>query len=215
MPQMPQQLNLSMENKLFLYGASGHCKVIIDIVQSNGAHIEAIVDDFPKTDFLLGIPVIMSEELIGSGSFIIAIGNNKTRKKIADCNTGVFENAFHATAILSPFSTIGKGTVIMAGVVVNPNAIIGHHCILNTGAIIEHDATIADFVHISPGVALAGNVTIGEGSHVGIGATVIQGITIGKWVTIGAGTVIIKDIPDYAVVVGNPGKIIKYNNENE
>jgi acetyltransferase EpsM len=62
---------------------------------------------------------------------------------------------------------------------------------------------------------LAGNVTIGEGSHVGIGATVIQGITIGKWVTIGAGTVIIKDIPDYAVVVGNPGKIIKYNNENE
>ncbi|CAL43362.1 Putative acetyltransferase [Flavobacterium psychrophilum JIP02/86] len=46
----------------------------------------------------------------------------------------------------------------------------------------------------------------------GIGASVIQGIKIGKWVTIGAGAVIIKDVPDFAVVVGNPGRIIKVNN---
>lgn len=44
----------------------------------------------------------------------------------------------------------------------------------------------------------------------GIGASIIQGITIGKWATIGAGTVIIQDVPDYAVVVGIPGKIIRY-----
>jgi len=58
---------------------------------------------------------------------------------------------------------------------------------------------------------LAGNVTVGEGSHVGIGASVIQGVTIGKWATIGAGSVIIKDVPDFATVVGNPGRIIKIN----
>ena len=58
-------------------------------------------------------------------------------------------------------------------------------------------------------------VFVGEGTHIGINATVIQGIKIGKWATIGAGSVVIKDIPDYAVVVGNPGKIIKYNIENE
>ena len=52
---------------------------------------------------------------------------------------------------------------------------------------------------------------VGEGAHVGIGACVIQDIKIGKWATIGAGAVIIDDVPDYAVVVGNPGKIIKYN----
>jgi acetyltransferase-like isoleucine patch superfamily enzyme len=50
---------------------------------------------------------------------------------------------------------------------------------------------------------------------VGIGAVVIPKISIGKWVTIGAGAVIIRDVPDFAVVVGNPGKIIKYNSENE
>ena len=56
-----------------------------------------------------------------------------------------------------------------------------------------------------------GNVEIGEGTHIGSGAIVIPNVVIGKWAVIGAGAVIIKDVPDYAVVVGNPGKIIKYN----
>jgi len=54
-----------------------------------------------------------------------------------------------------------------------------------------------------------------EGPHVGAGAVVIPNIIIGKWVTIGAGAVIIKDIPDFAVVVGNPGRVIKINSELE
>jgi len=70
---------------------------------------------------------------------------------------------------------------------------------------------IEDFVHISPNSALAGGVEIGEGSQIGIGASVIQGIKVGKWCVIGAGAVIINDIPDYSVVVGNPGRIIKKN----
>jgi len=52
---------------------------------------------------------------------------------------------------------------------------------------------------------------VGEGTHIGIGATVIQGIKIGKWATIGAGAVVIRDVPDYAVVVGNPARIIRHN----
>ena len=76
----------------------------------------------------------------------------------------------------------------------------------------EHDCKISDFAHISPNAALAGNVEVGEGTHVGIGASVIQGIKIGKWATIGAGAVVIKDVPDFAVVVGSPARIIKYNN---
>jgi acetyltransferase EpsM len=70
---------------------------------------------------------------------------------------------------------------------------------------------VADFVHISPNAALAGNVKVGEGTQVGIGACVMQNITIGKWATIGAGAVIIRDVPDYAVVVGNPGRIVRMN----
>lgn len=53
---------------------------------------------------------------------------------------------------------------------------------------------------------------IGNNVTVGCHVTIIGDITIGDNVTIGAGSVVVKDIPDNAVVVGNPAKIIKYNN---
>lgn len=197
----------------YLYGASGHCKVIIDILKSNNEKVEAVIDDLPKIDKLFDIPVLKRSQVkfLLSDSILISIGDNRIRKKIAKRIGVSFFTAIHSSAILSDSTQIDKGSVIMAGVVINSSVEIGKHCIINSGAIIEHDCRIDDFCHISPNVSLAGNVRIGEGSHVGIGAAVIQGVKVGKWVTIGAGSVIIRDIPDFAVVVGNPGKIIKYN----
>ena len=97
----------------------------------------------------------------------------------------------------------------MAGSIVQASSIIGHHSILNTKSSIDHDCKIYDFVHISPGATLCGNVEIGTGTHVGAGATIIPNIKVGKWCIIGAGAVITKNIPDYSLVVGVPGKIIK------
>ncbi|MEL1240122.1 acetyltransferase [Flavobacterium flavipallidum] len=196
---------------MILFGASGHCKVVIDILQSNNEKVTAIVDDQPKTDFLLGVEVLSSSNFIfdKNQKIIIAIGDNVIRKKIADRLNGTFHTAIHPQAIISNYSTIGGGTVIAPGAIINADAVIGQHCIVNTAAIVEHDCVVEDYVHLSPNSALAGGVKVGEGTHIGIGAKVIQGITIGKWATIGAGAVIIKDVPDYAVVVGNPGRVIK------
>jgi acetyltransferase EpsM len=58
-------------------------------------------------------------------------------------------------------------------------------------------------------VVLCGTVKVGEGTLIGARAIVIPGKKIGKWVTIGAGSVVVKDIPDYAVAVGNPARVIK------
>ncbi|KRD07480.1 acetyltransferase [Flavobacterium sp. Root901] len=206
-----------MESVKYLYGASGHCKVIIEILKSINNKVGAILDDYPKNNFLMDIPVIefSKTEILPGDKIIISIGNNETRKKIASNINAHFAVAFHNKAIISESAKIDKGSVVMAGVVINASVNIGEHCIINTGSIIDHDCNIADYCHISPNVSLAGNVTIGEGTHVGIGTCVIQGVKIGKWTTIGAGSVIIDDIPDFAVVVGNPGKIIKYNHKNE
>ena len=206
-----------MENKITLYGASGHAKVIIDILKSASIEIESVIDDNPKNKTILGIEIIKATNFDFSKlkNTIISIGNNIVRKKLSSQLNVNFVNAIHPTALISKFATVGKGSVIMAGVIVNPEAQIGSHCIVNTGAIIEHDCIISNYAHISPGVLLAGSVTVGQGAHIGIGATVIQGIRIGKWSTVGAGATIIRDVPDYAVVVGNPGKIIKYNSKNE
>ncbi|MES2239785.1 MAG: acetyltransferase [Bacteroidota bacterium] len=209
-----------MENKLYLYGASGHGKVIIDILKSNNEAIEAIIDDKPKSENLFGIPVLYSKDIdnLSIQKLIISIGDNLIRKRIVKgLNEVSFHKAIHPKAIISSFSEVGDGSVVMAGAVINPDTTIGKHCIINTASVIEHDCIINDYVHISPNVSLAGHVAVGKGSHIGIGASIIQGIKIGKWVIIGAGAVIIEDVPDYAVVVGNPGKIIKFkeNKSNE
>jgi acetyltransferase EpsM len=201
-----------MAEKLFLYGASGHGKVLFDLIQSNNQSVDGVVDDNPLLYDLLGVPVYRSTELNQfQGKLLISIGDNAVRKGIARTwSSKKFFKAIHPKATVSSYANVGVGSVVMAHAVVHADVQIGVHCIVNTGALVEHDCSIGDFVHISPNAAVAGNVIIGEGPHVGIGACVIQGIQIGKWVTIGAGAVIIKDVPDYAVVVGNPGKIIKY-----
>lgn len=202
-----------MENKIVLFGASGHCKVVVDILQSNAEFVSAIIDDNPRTAELLGIKIFHSDNYNFSeeSKLLIAIGDNAIRKAIAQKLETDFHVAIHPKAVVSNYATIGKGTIIAPGVIINADATIGKHCIINTAAIVEHDCVIEDYVHLSPNSALAGGVSVGEGTHIGIGAKVIQGIKIGKWATIGAGAVIIKDVPDFAVVVGNPGRIIKSN----
>lgn len=198
---------------IYLYGASGHAKVIIDILEKNNIIISGLIDTNPSITTLMGYPVVSETTEINQSNigFLISIGNNSIRKRLAGALNCQFTNAIHPAAVLSIQLRLGTGNVIMAGAVVNTDVSVGNHVILNTNCSVDHDCRIDDFVHVSPNAALAGNVEVGEGAHVGIGACVIQGIKIGRWATIGAGAVIIRDVPDYAVVVGNPGKIIKYN----
>jgi acetyltransferase EpsM len=202
-----------MDNKVILYGASGHAKVIIAILQECNIAIDLILDDDVKKERISGFKISYSKliDLALLKNVIISIGNNKIRKKLRGELKTNFAIAIHPKAVLAKTATVDEGTVIMAGAMINTDVSIGTHCIINTGAIIEHDCVIDHFVHISPGAALAGGVCVGEGSHVGINATIIQNVKIGKWVTVGAGAVVLTDIPDYAVVVGNPGKIIKFS----
>ncbi|WP_396150067.1 acetyltransferase [Flavobacterium sp.] len=206
-----------MDNKVTLYGASGHGKVIIDILESMGVEIDCILDDNPNLHRILNYSIAKPavKDVEYNRQVIFSIGNNAVRKMLSEKMNCTFAKAIHQSAIISAHSEVREGTVVMAGVIINPDTVVGKHCIINTGAVVEHDCVIADFVHLSPNVSLAGNVHVMEGAHIGIGASVIQGVRIGKWATIGAGAVILKDVPDYAVVVGNPGKIIKYNTKNE
>lgn len=217
MPKTTQQLNDLMENKkLFIFGASGHGKVIAELVINNGCKIAAMIDDAPKTTNFGFTPIIHTRSMLQPQhdvNLIIAIGNNTIRKKVClKFSEYNFFTVVHKSAIVSPSVSLGLGTVVMLQAIINADATIGNHVIINTGALIEHDCIIEDYVHISPNVTLSGNVSVGQGSHIGSGAIVIPGIKIGKWCTIGAGTVVINDIPDGATAIGNPAKIIKLNN---
>lgn len=197
---------------MIVYGASGHGKVIIEILESIATPSIQVWDDadkppmweYPVLKPIAGQPI--------TDKMVISIGVNATRQKVAERFKDFvrFGTAIHATACISKRATVGEGTVIMANATVNADTRIGKHCIVNTSASIDHDCVLGDFVHISPNATLSGDVQVGEGTHIGSGASAIQGIRIGKWCTIGAGAVIIRDIPDYATAVGNPARIIKF-----
>ena len=202
--------NEILMNNIYLYGAGGHAKVILDILKSNGITVSEIFDDNPAIESFMGIPVSHAEIC---SPLIISIGDNRIRKTIAEkINDDVFSSFLHdKSAIISDCASIEKGTVVMQGAIIQSSVKIGKHCIINTGASIDHDCFIQDYVHIAPRSTLCGNVIIGEGSFVGAGAIVIPNVKIGKWSVIGAGSLVIRDIPDNVVAYGSPCKIVKQN----
>jgi len=209
-----------MKNKLLIYGASGHGKVIIDIVEKESRHeiVGFIDDDFTLQgqDFcgysILGGFDLLNKALYHDCKLILAIGDNRVRKnlckKLKDLGYEL-ARAIHPSSQIARDVSIGSGTVIMANAVVNSGTKIGGNVIINTGATIDHDCIIGDYVHISPGGHLAGNVKVGELSHIGIGASVIQEVSIGKNSIIGAGAAVIHDIPNNVIAAGVPAEIIK------
>ena len=190
---------------MYLYGASGHAKVIIDIIRAQGGIVEGLVDDNPNLKELGGISVL--HDSVGLSPFIISIGNCKIRKMIAERLDCEFTTAIHPSAIISPTATIGEGTVIMQGAIIQTEVQIGKHCIINRKASVDHECVIGDYVHIAPGCTISGDVYVGEGTWIGVGTTIIQGIRIGKNCFIGAGSVIVKNIPDNSKAYGVPCKI--------
>ena len=194
---------------LYILGAGGHSKVVIEIAEDLGYKIISILDDNPSVENIFQYKVFPSSDNINiSENLFLAVGNNINRKKIASKFTAPELNLIHPSAVVSKRTIFGYGNAVMAGVVINSSVKIGNHCIINTSACIDHDCKIDDFVHISPNASLAGNVRVMEGAHVGIGATVKQDITIGKWSVVGAGAVVINDVPNNAVVVGNPARLL-------
>jgi len=92
---------------MFLYGASGHAKVIIDILRAGHESIEALFDDNVEVTSLLGHPVLRPSEV--RGPLIVSIGNNRIRKRIVDTLSVEFGCAIHPLSIVSEFADIGEG----------------------------------------------------------------------------------------------------------
>jgi sugar O-acyltransferase (sialic acid O-acetyltransferase NeuD family) len=202
---------------LLIIGAGGHGKVVADAARMSTRwnRIFFIDDIFPKNKKCSSWDIIGSIDTIKldpNAEYIVAIGDNHTRFEVFSNlkDRGMrFACIVHPTAYISPESTIGFGTVVLANAVINIGSSLGDCCIVNTSSTIDHDCVIKNSVHISPGVNLAGEVNVGSFSWIGIGAAVRQQVSIGKDVVVGAGAAVVSDIKDNTTVVGIPAKPIK------
>lgn len=199
-----------MFDRLVIIGAGGHGKVVADIAAKNGIKNICFLDDL-VVGKCLGFPIIgvcddASKYQDEDTAFVIAIGDNHTRKAFAEKHSLRYVSLVHPSAQIGLNVKIGVGTVVMACAVVNSCSDIGEHCIINSGAVIEHEDVIENYVHVSPKASLGGNVHIGESTHIGIGTTVINNIDICGGCIIGAGAVVVRNIKESSVYIGIPAK---------
>ncbi len=206
------------DKKIFIYGGGGHGKVVIETIEAQYGPqaIAGIFDDDPNKKNL----DFYGHKIVGSikdfqeqiPNLILAIGSNEIRqKKSAEIKSLIksFVTAIDPYTRISRAAKIGVGTLVMPGVIINADASIGSHCILNTNAVIEHDCEVGNFTHIAPSAVLTGAVKIGDVTMIGSNSVIVPGIEIGNNCLIAAGSVVTANIPDNAIVRGNPARILK------
>jgi len=166
-----------------------------------------------------GLPVLGGLDLVPSlkgddvGFVNLITGSTRARHDTTEqilAAGGKLANFIHPSLDLT-MTTLGVGLYLQDSIVVQAGVTVGDNVSIHIGAMIGHETTIGRSVFIAHAVSVSGCCDIGEGTFVGTNATILPRTRIGKWVTIGAGSVITKDVPDYAVVVGNPGRVIRIN----
>lgn len=207
---------------LILIGGGGHCRSVIDVIESENRYkIIGITDHKEKIgENISGYKIIAEDnelpELIEKyKNCLITVGQLKNPAlkmnlfRFAEESGAKFPAVISPNAYVSKRATIGRGTVVFHGSVVNSGASIGDNSIVNTGAIVEHDSMIGNHTHISPGSVINGHCRIGNRTLIGSGTVVIQQVSIGDDIVVGANSTVIRDLSEPGVYAGSPARKMK------
>ncbi|MBT4959279.1 MAG: N-acetyltransferase [Flavobacteriaceae bacterium] len=144
-----------------------------------------------------------------------------------DCNIGRGTKIWHFSHIMQK-SSIGKNCNIGQNVVISPEVVLGSNVKVQNNVSIYTGVTCEDDVFVGPSVVFTNIINprsqivrkgsyestlVKRGASIGANATIICGTTIGIFAMVGAGSVITKNVKNYALVVGNPGKQIGWISE--
>lgn len=125
---------------------------------------------------------------------------------------------------------LGMKCVIGQNVNVGPNVVIGNYCKIQNNVSVYEGVTLEDYVFCGPSMVFTNilnprckypqadskfyiKTLVKAGSSIGANATIVCGITLGRHCFVGAGAVVTKDVPDFALVVGSPAKILGWVSE--
>lgn len=140
------------------------------------------------------------------------------------CKIGKGTKIWHFSHIMAN-STIGENCNIGQNVVISPGVVIGNGVKIQNNVSVYTGVICEDDVFLGPSCVFTNVINprshivrkdeyrqtrIKKGASIGANATIVCGHTIGKYAFVGAGSVVTKDVPDYALVVGVPAKVVGY-----
>lgn len=142
---------------------------------------------------------------------------------VAECSIGEGTRVWQFVVILKG-AKIGRDCNICAQTLIESDVIVGDRVTVKSGVQLWDGTRIGNDVFIGPNVTFTNDpyprskeypesffaITVQQRASIGANATLLPGITIGQGAMVGAGSVVTQDIPEKAVVVGNPAKIIRY-----
>lgn len=126
-------------------------------------------------------------------------------------------------AVLLKGAVVGRDCNVCAHTLIEHDVVIGDRVTLKSGVFLWAGTRIGNDVFIGPNATFTNDlfprskqypaeffgVTVEDGASIGANATLLPGIRIGRGAMIGAGSVVTKDVPDWAVVVGNPARVTR------
>jgi len=124
---------------------------------------------------------------------------------------------------------IGQDCNICAHSLIEGDVIVGDRVTVKSGVFLWDGTRVADDVFIGPNATFTNDplprskaypevfegIILEKGSSIGANATILPGVRVGEYAMVGAGAVVTKDVPPYAVVVGNPARVIRMMDKND
>lgn len=211
--------------KIVILGGPGDGLVILEAVRQAAAagHPVEVVgflnDGLPKGTLFQDLPVFGSlpdwQALPENVRFYPALRKLKDMPRRVALIEGLgipaerWASVIHPTAIVAGNVTVGHGSYIGPYVVIQPNAKLGAFLSIRNGANIGHDVCMEDFSGVGPHVSLSGYCSLGRGSQVAASAVVGNNARVGAFSMVGMCSAVARDVPDYALAMGNPARIIE------
>lgn len=118
--------------------------------------------------------------------------------------------AIHPQAIVSRTATLGAGTVVRAGAAISDAVQLGPHGMVGLASSIDHHTAIGANVYVGQGARVSTYVEVEDQVVIEMGASINSRVKIGRGARITGGAFVNTDIPELAVVVGVPGRVVRY-----
>jgi sugar O-acyltransferase (sialic acid O-acetyltransferase NeuD family) len=212
---------------LLVVAASGLAREALAVERQLGRYSGVVVlDDDPRRwgTELAGHPVVGGSSLATEypdHAVLVCAGRGIARRAIVRrlAEAGVEEERYtscvHPGVEVSPGSVIGRGSIVLAGVVLTADVRVGEHVVVMPHVTLTHDDVVEDYATLCAGVTLGGEVRIGRAAYLGMASSVRERVEVGAGAVLGMGAALTRSLPAGETWVGVPARPVKTSVEVE